>query len=45
MTWWDIGAIFVVLVLGSFVIGFVDAWWHQRKWDKEQRKWDTEKRE
>ncbi|GAI60721.1 unnamed protein product [marine sediment metagenome] len=36
-TWGDIGAFFAVLVVGSFVAGFVAAWWEQRKWDKEKR--------
>ena len=40
MTWGDVGAFFVVIVVGSFVAGFVDTWWEQRKWHKEQRKWD-----
>ncbi|GAI69819.1 unnamed protein product, partial [marine sediment metagenome] len=35
--WGDIGAIFAVLVVGSFVAGFIDAWWEQRKRDKEQK--------
>jgi len=38
MTAWDIGLIFVVLVLGSFVIGFIETWWEQHKRDKEQRR-------
>jgi len=38
MTWWDIGTIFVVLVLGSFIAGFVDAWLEQRKRDKKTKK-------
>jgi len=40
LAWGDIGAIFAVLVVGSFIAGAVDVWWTQRKWDKELRKWD-----
>jgi len=36
MTWGDVGAIFAVLVVGSFIAGFVDAWLEQRKWDKKR---------
>ena len=28
---------FMLLVLFSFVAGFIDAWWEQRKRDKEQK--------
>ena len=34
MTWWDIGLIFVLLVVGSFIAGFIEAWLEQRKQDK-----------
>ncbi len=37
MTWGDVGAFFAVLVVGSLVAGFVDAWLQQRKWDKKKR--------
>ena len=37
LTWGDIGTFFIVLVVGSLVAGFVDAWWEQRKWDKKER--------
>ncbi|MBA7548268.1 hypothetical protein ES705_40719 [subsurface metagenome] len=37
ITWGDVGAFFAVLVVGSFVAGFVDAWLEQRKWDKEHK--------
>ncbi len=37
MTWGDVGAFFAVLVAGSFIAGFVDAWLQQRKRDKENR--------
>jgi len=36
MTWGDVGLIFVVLVVGSFVAGAVATWWEQRKWDKKR---------
>ena len=45
LTLGDIGLIFIVIVVGSLVAGFVDTWLEQRKGDKEQRKWDKEKRE
>ncbi|MBA7644673.1 hypothetical protein ES703_52418 [subsurface metagenome] len=38
MTWGDVGAFFAVIVVGSFVVGFVDAWLEQRKWDKKNKK-------
>jgi len=34
MIWGDILAIFVLVVVVSFVAGAVDAWREQRKWDK-----------
>jgi len=37
MTGWDIGLIFVVIVVGSLIAGFVDAWLEQRKWDKKNK--------
>jgi hypothetical protein len=37
ITWGDVGAFFAVLVVGSLVAGFVDAWLEQRKWDKKNR--------
>jgi len=37
MTGWDIGLIFVVIVVGSFIVGFVETWREQRKWDKKKR--------
>lgn len=37
MTWWDIGSIFVVIVIGCFVAGAIATWWEQRKWDKKKR--------
>jgi len=33
MAWGDVGAFFAVIVVDSFVAGFVDAWLQQRKWD------------
>ena len=45
MTGWDIGLIFVVLVVVIFIAGFVDAWREQRKRHKEQRKWDKKNKE
>jgi len=35
MTWGDIGAFFAVLVVGSFIAGFIETWREQRKWHKE----------
>jgi len=32
MTWGDVGAIFAVLVIGSFIAGAVETWWEERKW-------------
>ena len=40
MIGWDIFGGFLVLVVGSLIAGFVDAWLEQRKWHKEQRKRD-----
>ena len=37
MTLGDVGAFFAVIVVGSFVAGFVDTWLEQRKWDKKKR--------
>ncbi|MBA7553951.1 hypothetical protein ES705_46556 [subsurface metagenome] len=37
MTGWDIGLIFLALVLASFVMGFVETWWEKRKWDKQNK--------
>lgn len=37
ITWGDVGAFFVVLVVGSLVAGFADAYLEQRKWDKNKR--------
>ena len=37
MTWGDIGLIFAVIVVGSFVAGAIDAWQEERKWDKKNR--------
>ena len=35
ITWGAIGVyLAVVLVLGSLIAAFVDAWWEKRKWDK-----------
>jgi hypothetical protein len=31
MTWGDVGAFFAVIMVGSLVAGFVDAWLQQRK--------------
>ena len=28
---------FLLLVVGSFIAGFIDVWWEQRKRDKEQK--------
>ncbi|MBA7588645.1 hypothetical protein ES708_30710 [subsurface metagenome] len=38
MAWGDVGAFFVVIVVGGFIAGFVDAWLEQRKWDKKTKK-------
>jgi len=38
MTWGDVGAFFAVLVVGSCIAVFVDAWLEQRKWDKKTKK-------
>ncbi|MBA7536957.1 hypothetical protein ES705_29223 [subsurface metagenome] len=37
ITWGDIWAVLLVLVVGSFIAGFVDAWWEQRKREREVR--------
>ncbi len=37
LTWGDVGAMFAVLVVGSFIAGAVAAWWEDRKWDKKER--------
>ncbi|MBA7603053.1 hypothetical protein ES703_10155 [subsurface metagenome] len=34
MTWWNIGLIFVMIVVGSLLAGFVETWLEQRKWNK-----------
>jgi len=34
MTWGAVGVLFVVIVVGSLVAGFVDTWWEDRKRDK-----------
>ena len=34
MPWVGIVAILLVVVIGCFVAGAIDAWWEQRKWDK-----------
>ena len=31
VTWCDIVAIFLVVLVGSLVAGFIIAWWQQRK--------------
>lgn len=40
LTWGDIGAIFLVLVVGSLVAGliagFIESWWEQRKREKDK---------
>ncbi len=36
MTAGDIFLFVLVLIIGSFVLGFIDAWWEQRKRRKEQ---------
>ena len=36
MTWVNIGAIFLVIVVGSFIAGFIEAWLEQRKHEKEK---------
>ncbi|GAH72408.1 unnamed protein product [marine sediment metagenome] len=36
-TWGNAGAIFGMLVMISFVAGFVDVWWEQRKREKNKR--------
>ena len=38
LTWGDVGAFFAVLVVGSFIAGFVDTWLEQREWDKKNKK-------
>jgi Na+-driven multidrug efflux pump len=38
LTWGDILGFFLVLVVGSFIAGFVETWWEKRKWDKQKRK-------
>jgi len=40
LTWWDIGLLFVVIVVGSFIAGFIETWLEQRRRDKEQRQRD-----
>ena len=40
MTWGDVGVIFAVLVVGSFIAGAVETWWEQRKWNKKGVKGD-----
>jgi len=37
ITWGNIGAIFGMLVVVSFIADAVDVWWTQRKWDKNKR--------
>ena len=37
LTWGDVGTFFAVLVVGSLVAGFIDAWREQRKWHKTKR--------
>ena len=37
LTWWDVGLIFVVIVMGSLIAGFIEAWLEQRKRDKKNR--------
>lgn len=36
MTWGAIVAIFAVLVVGSFIAGFIETWWEQRQREKNQ---------
>ena len=45
MTWGDVGAFFAVLVVGSLIAGFVDAWLEQRKRNKKRNGIKFEKRE
>ena len=37
MTWVDIWASFLVVVMSSLVMGFIDAWLEQRKREKTKR--------
>ncbi|MBA7678631.1 hypothetical protein ES703_86909 [subsurface metagenome] len=37
LTWVDIVAMSVVIVVGSLIAGFVSAWWEERKRDKNKR--------
>jgi len=37
MTFADIVIIFIIVVAGCFVAGFISAWWEQRKRDKTKR--------
>ena len=36
MTWVNIGLFFVVIVVGCFIAGFIEAWLEQRKREKEK---------
>ncbi|MBA7543767.1 hypothetical protein ES705_36107 [subsurface metagenome] len=40
MTWVEIVEIFLVLVVGSFILGFVDTWWEKRKRDRRKKEKD-----
>ncbi len=35
----DIFWMVFVLVVGSFIAGFIETWWEQRKREKENKKW------
>ncbi len=45
MTWGDVGVIFLVLMVGCFIAGFIETWLEQRKRGREQRKREREQRE
>ena len=38
LTWSDIGICFAFIVVFSFIAGFIDTWWQDRKFQKEIRK-------
>ncbi|MBA7526530.1 hypothetical protein ES705_18692 [subsurface metagenome] len=38
LTWGDIGLIFVVVLVGCLVAGFIAAWWEDRKWKRDKNK-------
>ena len=36
-TLWEWITIFLILIFGSFIAGFIATWWERRKQDKEAR--------